>query len=411
MHPNSPKNLVALLIIPAALGVASVLQTSFTTSAGSTPTSSTPSVMARTKPSTVVATVTSAASPTTVPTAQPTATTQPTLVPTQTPRPPTATALPTATAVPKAAIPKNVKPNELGKIMVLEYHVFGDEEERWTREWSAFRRDLTYLYEHGYYLVSFSDVLNNRLRVPEGKTPVVLTFDDSNRSQFQYVVKPDGSTVFDPKSAVGILEGFIADHPDFGRGGVFCVLPAADPPNDLFGQPELRQKKLQFLASNGYDLCNHTQWHAHLGQVGDREAVRQIALGQQGIQDLVPGYRVSIFNPPRGAYMHDVRKMARGEWEGIKYENRAILEVTGGAMTAPNHRKTDFLHVPRIQAIQSELDSWFGHFEKHPEERYVSDGDPDRLVIPTSVVDDFVAPDGARDLPAADPAYRIVQLR
>ncbi|MDP8924250.1 MAG: hypothetical protein M3O34_15415, partial [Chloroflexota bacterium] len=80
-----------------------------------------------------------------------------------------------------------IRPNELGKIMVLEYHVIGDEELRWTRTRENFRKDLKYLHRNGYYLVGMRDLLEDRVRVPAGKTPVVLTFDDSNRSQFQFV--------------------------------------------------------------------------------------------------------------------------------------------------------------------------------------------------------------------------------
>ena len=111
-------------------------------------------------------------------------------------------AAPVATPVPVLA---DIRPNELSSIMVLQYHVIGDEELRWTRTRENFRKDLAYLHRNGYHLTAFSDLLDNRVRVPAGKTPVVLTFDDSNRSQFQFTAGPGGALKVDPGSGLGIL--------------------------------------------------------------------------------------------------------------------------------------------------------------------------------------------------------------
>ena len=98
-----------------------------------------------------------------------------------------------------------------------------------------FRRDLEMLYAQGYRLVSILDYLDNNITLEAGFTPVVITFDDSNRSQFQLVIDPDGDWMADPDTAVGVFEQFIRDHPDFGHSLTFSVLPGADQPNDLFG--------------------------------------------------------------------------------------------------------------------------------------------------------------------------------
>ena len=295
--------------------------------------------------------------------------------------------------------------------MLLEYHWIGDEDERWTRSRAGLRRDLEYLHRNGYYLVGIDALYENRLAVPAGKSPVVLTFDDSNRSQFQMLVGPDGKLTVDPMSGLGVLEGFLREHPDFGRAAVFCVLPKADPPNDLFGQEELRGQKLRYLVEQGYELCNHTWWHQNLRDADDAEVVRQIALAARDVAELVPGYRMTVFNPPMGIYARDRALMLHGKHDGHAYKHRVVLEVAGGPFTAPNHRKTDFLHVPRIQAIPSELDRWFGHFERNPDDRYVSDGDPNRLVFPADRLDDFVPPGGAMELPAPAPGFVAVRLR
>ena len=215
----------------------------------------------------------------------------------------------------------------------------------------------------------------------------------------------------DPASGLGILEAFIAEHPGFGRAAVFCVLPGADPPNDLFGQKDLRARKLRYLAEHGYEICNHTLWHATLTDYGPDVVVQQIALGQKAIQDLVPGYDVRIFDPPHGAYPEDERLVVGGSYQGVTYRHLAVLEVGGGPMSAPDDRATDFVHTKRIQAIPSELAIWFGRFQQHPEDRYTSDGDPDTLVFPTRVAGAYAPPPGAQDETSPDAAYRVVRLR
>src|SRR5205823_5594270 len=103
-------------------------------------------------------------------------------------------------------------PNELGRVMILEYHKIDYPEERWTRTPENFRRDLETLYAHGYRLVALGDLLDGRITLPAGTTPVVLTFDDSSPGQFRYV-EANAEVEIDPKSAVGILEAFAREHP------------------------------------------------------------------------------------------------------------------------------------------------------------------------------------------------------
>ena len=50
-----------------------------------------------------------------------------------------------------------------------------------------FYNDLKYLYEQGYRSVSLSDYLNNTMNVPIGCTPIIFTFDDGSKGQFNLV--------------------------------------------------------------------------------------------------------------------------------------------------------------------------------------------------------------------------------
>jgi len=277
-------------------------------------------------------------------------------------------------------------PNELGRVMILEYHKIDYPEERWTRTPENFRRDLETLYAKGYRLINLGDLLDRRIALPAGTTPVVLTFDDSSPGQFRYL-EQNGTLEIDPKSAVGILEAFTREHPDFGRGATFYVLPGANPPNRLFNQPALEGKKLQYLASHGYEIGNHTLWHANLAKYPEATVRAQVAEAQVWIQRHVPEYRTRTLALPHGMYPTDVSWVLRGSAKGTSYSHDAVLMVAGGAAASPYSRSFDAVRLPRIQAVERELAYWLTYFDKNPGERFVSDGDPNAVTVPTALRD------------------------
>jgi hypothetical protein len=271
--------------------------------------------------------------------------------------------------------------NELGRLMILEYHKVDYPEERWTRTPENFRRDLETLYARGYRLQSLNALLDGRITVPAGTTPVVLTFDDSSPGQFRYV-ESNGALEIDPKSAVGILEAFLRERPDFGRAATFYVLPGASKPNRLFNQPEYEGRKLQYLVSRGYEIGNHTLWHANLGKYDEAVVRVQIAEAQQWIQRHVPEYKIRTIALPHGVYPREVGWALRGSAKGTTYEHDGILMVSGGAALSPFARGFDPTRLPRIQALERDLASWLTWFDKNPHERFVSDGDPATVTVP-----------------------------
>ena len=265
--------------------------------------------------------------------------------------------------------------------MILEYHKIDYPEHRWTRTPENFRRDLETLYTRGYRLVNLNDVLDAKIATPAGTTPVVLTFDDSSPGQFRYVQRT-GAVEIDPKSGLGVLEAFIVRHPDFGRAATFYVLPGASRPNRLFDQPEYEARKLRYLVSRGYEIGNHTLWHANLGKYDEPTVRGQIAGAQQWIQRIVPDYRIRTLALPHGVYPRNVAWALAGEAKGVAYRHDAILMVAGGAAPSPFAKSFDPTRLPRIQAIDQDLGYWLAYFDKTPGERFVSDGDPATVMIP-----------------------------
>lgn len=271
--------------------------------------------------------------------------------------------------------------NELGRIMILEYHRIAEPEGRWTRTPANFRRDLERLWARGYRPISLTELLDGIITVPAGTTPVVLTFDDSSPGQFRYL-EENGRLVIDPDSAVGILEAFSRTHPEFGLRATFYVLPGASQPHRLFGQPQHEGRKLRYLVSRGFELGNHTLWHANLSKYPETTVRSQLAQAQQWIQRHVPGYRLRTLALPMGAYPRELAWAVWGSVNGTTYQHDAILMVAGGPAPSPFSRRFDPYRLPRIQALEAEIGRWLRYFERHPEERFVSEGDPSTLTVP-----------------------------
>ncbi len=259
-------------------------------------------------------------------------------------------------------------PNENGRIPILEYHLITDHDSRWGRSADHFRRDLKLLYDRGYRPINVSQLIDKQFDIPAGTSPVVFTFDDASPGQFSYIEK-DGQLEIDPNSAVGIWLAFNKEHPDWGKRATFCMLPGAAAGHAFFGEKGIdgqksawRLKKVKFLADQGFELCNHTLWHANLAKYSDAVVQEQIARGVLAIDSAVPGYKVRTFALPLGIWPKDRALAMKGSWHDpksgrdVRYSFDAILEVSGPSAPSPNTPQFKPFSLPRIQMIDSELE-------------------------------------------------------
>jgi peptidoglycan/xylan/chitin deacetylase (PgdA/CDA1 family) len=169
----------------------------------------------------------------------------------------------------------------------------------------------------------------------------------------------------------------------------FFVLPGADEPHRLFGQPEFESDKLRELAALGFEIGNHTLWHANLKKYNADTVRKQLSLAVQAINMAVPGYKVHVLSLPFGAYPKDIAWAVDGSYQGASYHNDAILGVSGGPAPSPFSSHFDPLHLPRIQVVGKELGKWIRYFEKHPGESFVSDGETDTVSFPAGLKSGF----------------------
>ncbi|HJU66619.1 MAG TPA: polysaccharide deacetylase family protein [Gemmatimonadaceae bacterium] len=292
---------------------------------------------------------------------------------------------------------RNRQPNEMGRIPILEYHLIGTREGRWEREHTRFRRDLELLYERGYRPITVAELVDKRINLPRGLSPVVFTFDDASPSQFRYIER-DGELVIDSTSAVGIWLDFQKAHPDWESKATFCMLSGAEAGRAFFGDRNIegqktawRHAKLKFLAERGFELCNHTLWHAQLSKYEDAMVQEQIARLALAVDSAVPGYRVRTLALPLGLWPKNEALAAKGSWTDarsrrtIAYDHAAVLLVAGEPVPSPFDPAFNALKLERVQIVGNSLERTLDWLEK-PGRRYVSDGDARTVASPRVLV-------------------------
>ncbi len=253
------------------------------------------------------------------------------------------------------------------RIPVLEYHLIGEKDSRWGRSRDGFRRDLELLYRRGYRPITVAQLVDRHFDIPAGMSPVVFTFDDASPGQFSYI-EHNGALEIDPNSAVGIWLAFHTAHADWGNRATFCMLPAAAAGHAFFGdkgidgqKTEWRLRKVKFLADEGFELCNHTLWHATLNRYGDVMVQEQIARGVLAIDSAVAGYRVRTFALPLGVWPKNRALATAGRWidarsgRAVEYRFDAILEVSAAQSGTAYGPAFNPLAIPRYQVIGENL--------------------------------------------------------
>lgn len=283
--------------------------------------------------------------------------------------------------------PAEVGADELGLVPVLMYHRLredGGSDYDLTAE--EFRGELEWLFENGYSPVTTIDFARGTFDIPAGRTPVVLTFDDSTREQAW--LEEDGS--FAGESAAGILIDVAADYEDVEPVASFYVITSS-----LFGGTADGPDILAALHESGMEIGNHTHEHSNLGQLDDQGVIEELARATTEIRALVPDAEVATLSLPFGANPEHRELLHGGEELG--YELEGVLLVGSGPAQSPYSGEFEGLAIPRIRSSPSwpggESD-WGSRFWLEQMEtsstyrRYISDGDPSTISFPAEYAAD-----------------------
>jgi len=268
----------------------------------------------------------------------------------------------------------------VARVPILEYHlVRAKAGGQFQISRDEFRADLKLLYERGYRPITVAQLVAKDFSdVPKGMSPVVFTFDDASPEQFAYVER-DGKLEIDSNSVIGMWLAFQRTHPDWKSRATFCLLSGAESGHAFFGdgkgkmgqKAEWRFPKVRWLAEQGFELCNHTLWHATLSNYSDSVVQEQIARGQLAIDSAVPGYKVKTFALPLGAWPKNRDLAWRGSWTSrrtgktVSYANETVLEVSGGPAPSPFEPGFDPRRLTRFIVTRGNLKAMLDKLESN----------------------------------------------
>ena len=285
--------------------------------------------------------------------------------------------------------------NELGKVPIMMYHgirektssstgtVGGNvDKDGYNRTPSAFREDLEYYYEYGYRMIRLEDYINGKVDVEYGKSPIILTFDDGNEDNIRITgLDEDGNIIIDKNSAIGILEEFKKKHPDVPVTATFFVN------GGIFNQEKYNEKIVKWMIENGYDIGNHTQTHLDIKKSTAENVQKEIVYVYNKLEELIPGKYVKIialpFGSPYTKEHENYKYVLSSTYDGKTYETEAALRVGWEPEVSPYDKNFDKTFLKRCRAYDNngkdfDIEMVFNMLEKN---KYISDGDPNTIVI------------------------------
>jgi Polysaccharide deacetylase len=285
----------------------------------------------------------------------------------------------TSASVPVAEAFAAVAANELGDVPVLMYHRIVEKPVSvYDRTPADLRAELERLAKERYVPVTAGDYTAGRIDIPAGAHPVVLTFDDSDPTQFS--LTPQGIPA--AGTAVAIMRDVAARYPEFRPVATFFVN------GDPFGEPG-GTKTLQWLRDNDIEIGNHTLTHANLRQAGAAGSQREISRGDQAIRQAAPGVEPATIALPFGIHPADPALALAGSSDGVSYRYRGAFLVGSNPAPSPYTTRFDPLRIPRIRSqagsgkeAQFGSTIWLDKLAADPARRFTSDGVPDRIAYP-----------------------------
>jgi len=289
---------------------------------------------------------------------------------------------------------KSLRVDESGRIVIVMFHQFVDkftgtsqDDKQYTTTFDSFRNLLGELYDQKFRMVGLNDYISGNIDVPAGFKPIVFTFDDCTPGQFSLAEK-NGSMVASSNSAVGILQEFNNSHPDFGAKGTFFIYTSGNP---FSGGAGTLQQKLKYLVDNGFEIGNHTLTQVDMNTLKKRiDIQKELGLNQKKLLTFLPGYTMQSLSLPYGSHPRNIfaLDLLSGEYEGVKYQNKVVLEVGWDPAISPFSAEYDASQVHRIRAagiVSTDYDlTWWLRELKRDDNLFVSDGNPKTVTSPSN---------------------------
>ena len=298
--------------------------------------------------------------------------------------------------------------NELGRVPIMMYHgirektknstgtVGGNvDKDGYNRTPEAFKKDLEFYYENGYEMIRLEDYINGKVTASYGKSPIILTFDDGNEDNIRVTgLDENGNIIIDKNSAVGILEEFKKEHKDVNVTATFFVN------GGIFNQSEYNDKILKWMVENGYDIGNHTQTHLDIKKSSSDRVQKEIAYVYDELEKVIPGKYVKIIALPFGSpYVkshENFKYVLSSTYNDKTYETEAALRVGWEPEVSCYDKDFDKTFLKRCRAYDNngkefDIDMVFNSILKTT--KYISDGNPDTIVVKEKDKDKLITTD------------------
>ncbi|MBE6139063.1 MAG: hypothetical protein E7174_00960 [Firmicutes bacterium] len=296
---------------------------------------------------------------------------------------------------------QNNKVDELGEIPIMMYHGIHNknnndteytggnvDKDGYQRTSEAFKSDLEFYYNEGYRMIRLTDYVDGDIDVELGKSPIILTFDDGLSNNIKVTgLDENGDIIIDPNSVVGILESFKEKYPDYNVTATFFIN------GGLFQQEEYNEKILNWLVDNGYDIGNHTYSHVDFTNVDSNKSQEEVGRIYELLDEIIPDKYVNIVALPFGSpysLEHDnMSYIFNTSYNDKNYETKSTLRVGWKAESSPFSSEFNPKFLKRIRAYDNngkEFDIEM-NFNLLKKTRYISDGDEDIIVIPSTKLD------------------------
>lgn len=288
---------------------------------------------------------------------------------------------------------KQVGANEAGLVPVLMYHrILPKRKSLLDRTPGQLRKELERLAKKGYVPITAREFATGDIRVPAGRFPVVLTFDDGHPSHF--ALDAHGNPA--PGTAVAVIQDVAARYPSFRPVATFWINKEPFGLRDTASQATA----VRWLVDHGYEVANHTWGHPNLRALKRKKAREQIVRLERLLKKLgVPPSRTMAL--PYGIMPRGKKTARSGSWDGTRYDFAGVFLAGAEPSLSPYAKKFDPGAIQRIQSNGKKgecrkwcSDYWLEWLDKHPGERYVSDGDPERISIPRKARGNIVAKRG-----------------
>jgi len=255
--------------------------------------------------------------------------------------------------------------NTTGAVFVSEYHHIRTAKDQMSRSVDDFKNDLQQYYDLGFRPVLASEYLANKMPLPPGATPIIMTFDDANPTQLQL----DASGNPTPDCAVGIWQEFAKTHPDFPVHATFFILPGR-----LWTTKKNDPAKVELLKKLGCELANHTVTHPYLSRLTDDKVKKELGDANSKLEELgakLPGPMALPFglSPKNKALLTD-----GFDYEGKQVKFTGVFLNGAGPARSPEDPKFNPFRVPRIIATKDPygMDFWLKRAKDGKVKLYVS---------------------------------------